>query len=349
MDLITIIIPCYNAEAFICQTLDSVKQQTYKNWECIIINDGSTDNSEKKIASVIKDNHQFKLINQDNSGLSETRNSGIDLANGSYIYFLDADDLLNEETLESLHSKFNDVTDIVFGKTALTHGQNTKITGYLDHGLSTNKLLSNQYLSLLNDVLEYPTACIACNKLYRLAFLKSHQLKFKKNILHEDELWFFETLFYSRQIVSSDKVTYYYNKHNSESITNNFTLKNVESYIFILDFISTNYLKSPLDRNSKTSVLQYLAHLEYITIIHCYASLKNETKKAASKLIQEAFDSLNLYKTSKEFSFINKYKEFLKVTHLNASLMLKFVKYQHSKKIMRQLKKQIILKYAKLN
>lgn len=100
-DLVSIIVPVYNSEKFIEDTINTVKQQTYKNWELILVNDCSTDKSKEIIEEYIKKDEKMKLINlEKNSGAAIARNTGIEKAKGRYIAFLDADDLWNKEKLE---------------------------------------------------------------------------------------------------------------------------------------------------------------------------------------------------------------------------------------------------------
>lgn len=99
--LVSIIIPVYNSEKFIDKTIENVKEQVYENWELILINDCSTDESEKIIKEVEKDDKRIKLINlKENSGAAVARNIGIETAKGRYIAFLDADDLWDKEKLK---------------------------------------------------------------------------------------------------------------------------------------------------------------------------------------------------------------------------------------------------------
>lgn len=98
-ELISIIIPVYNAEKFLKDTIKTVNEQTYKNWELIFVNDCSTDNSENIINQYLSD--KIKLVNLDkNSGTAMARNAGIKMAKGTYIAFLDADDLWDKKKLE---------------------------------------------------------------------------------------------------------------------------------------------------------------------------------------------------------------------------------------------------------
>ncbi len=98
--LISVVIPAYNAEQFLDETLESVLSQTYENWECIIVNDGSTDNTEEIAKKWCEKDTRFRYFYKENSGTSDTRNLGIKKARGEYIAFLDADDLYMPNFLE---------------------------------------------------------------------------------------------------------------------------------------------------------------------------------------------------------------------------------------------------------
>ena len=103
--LISIIVPCYNQAEYLEEALDSVFAQSYQNWECIIINDGSQDNTESAAIKWCKKDKRFKYLNKVNGGLSSARNKGIENALGEYILPLDADDLIHSEYLEiAIHS-----------------------------------------------------------------------------------------------------------------------------------------------------------------------------------------------------------------------------------------------------
>ncbi|WP_298368879.1 glycosyltransferase [uncultured Lutibacter sp.] len=98
--LVSIIVPCYNQAHFLEEALQSVLNQTYKNWECIIVNDGSTDNTDEIAKKWLLKDNRFKYINKKNGGLSSARNAGLKLAIGHYIQFLDSDDLLEKEKIK---------------------------------------------------------------------------------------------------------------------------------------------------------------------------------------------------------------------------------------------------------
>lgn len=100
-ELVSIIVPVYNSENFIRDTIKTVKEQTYTNWELLLVNDCSTDESKNLIEQYVKEDERIKLINlENNSGAAVARNTGIEQAEGKYIAFLDADDLWHKEKLQ---------------------------------------------------------------------------------------------------------------------------------------------------------------------------------------------------------------------------------------------------------
>jgi len=102
-DLISVIVPAYNAEKLIENTLNSVLNQTYKNFEVIVVNDGSKDRTKEICESFVRKDTRFKHVYQDNAGVSMARNKGIELSQGKYICFLDADDYFDKTYLEKMH------------------------------------------------------------------------------------------------------------------------------------------------------------------------------------------------------------------------------------------------------
>jgi glycosyltransferase involved in cell wall biosynthesis len=99
-DLVSVIIPVYNGASLIRDTIDSVCRQTYGDWECIIVDDGSTDDTAAVVKAEIAGDDRFRYVYQPNGGLSAARNTGLDRARGNYIQFLDADDVILPEKLE---------------------------------------------------------------------------------------------------------------------------------------------------------------------------------------------------------------------------------------------------------
>jgi glycosyltransferase involved in cell wall biosynthesis len=151
MELVSIILPAFNANRFIAETITSVINQSYTNWELLIVNDGSSDDTEKTIASYLNDN-RIKYISKQNSGVSDTRNNGIHRAKGNYIAFLDADDIWKENNLtkkiECLH---NTNSDAVYSKCELINEDslpiNKELTGSDEPVLADILLLKGNYIT----------------------------------------------------------------------------------------------------------------------------------------------------------------------------------------------------------
>lgn len=98
--LVTVVIPAYNYGQFIAETLQSVQSQTYKEWECIVVDDGSTDDTARVVSAICAGDDRIKYVKQSNGGLAAARNTGNAQAAGEYIQFLDADDLIEKQKLE---------------------------------------------------------------------------------------------------------------------------------------------------------------------------------------------------------------------------------------------------------
>lgn len=97
--LVSIIVPCYNQAQYLDEALESVFNQTYDNWECIIVNDGSPDNTEEVAKKWLEKDRRFIYLYKENGGLSSARNLGLENANGDYIQFLDSDDYLASDKI----------------------------------------------------------------------------------------------------------------------------------------------------------------------------------------------------------------------------------------------------------
>lgn len=100
MPLVSVIIPCYNYAHFLPETLESIRQQTFSDWECLLIDDGSTDNTSEVAQIFVQQDYRFRYIQQANSGPSVARNKGIHESRGEFIQFLDADDLIQPHKLK---------------------------------------------------------------------------------------------------------------------------------------------------------------------------------------------------------------------------------------------------------
>lgn len=236
MKKISIVIPLYNAENYIAKCLDSIKNQTYRDFEVIVINDKSKDNSWNILNDYVAENLNidFKIVNNEvNLGLSKTRNKGMELATGDYILFMDNDDILGDEfSLQHFIDKTENDPDIVLGKTRFLLNDAPKESNY--HKLK-NKKETYRDKEILDGFFSGEWAVTAWNKLYKTDFLRNNHLKFLDDLLHEDELWAFETAVAAKKINFLEEETYvYYSLSNPNSMTATVGLKNIEHYFITL-------------------------------------------------------------------------------------------------------------------
>ena len=104
MAIISIIVPVYNAEKYLSRCIDSILRQTFADFELILVNDGSSDKSKEICEKYLESDPRIKLINQENSGVSAARNTGLDNASGEYIGFVDSDDFIEKNMYEELYN-----------------------------------------------------------------------------------------------------------------------------------------------------------------------------------------------------------------------------------------------------
>lgn len=180
---VSIIVPIYNVEKFLDQCISSILNQTYKNLEVILVNDGSEDNSSNIMEKYLKEDNRIKIITKKNGGLSSTRNVGIDVSTGDYIMHVDGDDFINKDTIENMvteiiNSKEN--IDVVVGDLELFYGNNKKKV-WKDSLMEENKIYSGK--DYLEKYFFLGKACYSsCNKLWK------RELYIKNNIYHPTEI-----------------------------------------------------------------------------------------------------------------------------------------------------------------
>ncbi|MBQ1785969.1 MAG: glycosyltransferase, partial [Turicibacter sp.] len=210
---VSIIIPVYNVEDYIGLTLDSLLNQTLKEIEIILIDDGSTDNSRQIIDDYSKKYENIKVILQENSGPSHARNRGIIEATGEFITFADSDDLLPEDSIEvRYNTAIEQDADIVIGATY-------KFNSKRKWPLKTHFLGNGEKKVQVNGEILWTVS--PWNKIYKSEIIK--ELKFPESIKYaEDQVFVIEAYLRAKKIYSIDNVVYYYRMredNSAESLT----------------------------------------------------------------------------------------------------------------------------------
>lgn len=232
--LISIIVPTYNVEKYIRTCIESILAQTYRNVEVIIVNDGSTDQSLAVISDLICSHHNVKVINQKNQGLSVARNTGIDVATGKYITFVDADDKIMPGFVSSLY-QIADKTgaDIVRGSFRDFNGNIPK--GWVpDFNVPTNcgTIVLDQFLSS-------NISFVVWSSIYRLDFINSNHIRFTPGILLEDGDFTTRAYMLAKLVATSPEPNYAYRiRQGSILTTNNAQKMSLSEEKVISQFIS---------------------------------------------------------------------------------------------------------------
>lgn len=229
--LVSIILPVHNAEKYLMKTLKSIRNQTYQYYEVIMINDGSTDYSDEICQEIEALDIRFKYYSQKNKGVSATRNFGMNVAIGEKITFVDADDYIQSNHLESMMNKNADL--VISGVNKISSdGIIFEKTNHKDVAISRIEALKD--ILIINDVRAY-----CWNKLFSREIISKHNIRFDENIsISEDTLFCFNYICYCNSICFTQENTYFY-QINGESVTgkrnNNILWDN--KYLSVLDAI----------------------------------------------------------------------------------------------------------------
>lgn len=217
--LFSIIVPVYNVEKYIEKCLSSIKRQiNFKDYEVVVINDGSKDRSEEIVKQFCGKYDNFKLINQKNGGLSDARNTGIKNAKGDYIIFLDGDDYFSDNALYKLSQeiKQNNYPDIIYTFYTMVEENQKKVKH--NYFSQVGKLYaSNEFMKY--ELMHRWLPIAACFGIYKRTLLIDNDLMFYKGILHEDERWSPIVLLKSQTVYTSDCDFYHYVRHENSITT----------------------------------------------------------------------------------------------------------------------------------
>lgn len=232
--LVTIIVSCYNQSQYLSEALQSVLEQTYTHWECIIVNDGSTDNTATVAKQWISKDNRFKYIQKINGGLSSARNAGLDQASGEFIQFLDADDYLHKLKLEeSLAQLFVKQYDLIVTnyESFTTNSEHTKPPFYY---LREEYFTFESVLFRWDTEFAIPIHCALFKKHFFQNFKFPHHLKAKEDWI----MWI--VIFKQNPICVFINKPYALYRVHSNSMTVNQELmqtNQVKAYLFLKNIV----------------------------------------------------------------------------------------------------------------
>lgn len=248
MSKISIIMPVYNVAEYVGECLQSILSQSLYDIEVICVNDGSTDNSLEILNNYANADKRILVINKKNEGSGIARNTGLKLASGDFVYFVDSDDWLdNDNVLEEIYNKASaeNLDILVFGGLSCYTDKNGKV--YKSKGGYSLKTLPSKYFkkvfdakSIKHDIFKFPST--AWTKLYKREFLLTNHIQFQHIGVGQDQLPFFHSMITARRIGVLDKCLYCYRKNRPNSAM---TVKKKKNFspVYVMDGIEELLIK----------------------------------------------------------------------------------------------------------
>lgn len=263
LEKISVVIPVFNVEKFLSECLTSVTNQTYKNLEIIIINDGSSDNSPKIIKEFQQKDNRIILIEQENLGPSTARNRGVEAATGDFIVFIDSDDWIDLDFIEKLHNAIKKTDADIAAASIIRKRKNSEKyrTHYTEENISST--LKEKIIAC-----DIPRCCYVWNKLYKTELVR--QIPFTEGVYFEDVLWLPKLLKAAKTLVTVPETNYYY-RVNPNSIVKQAPSKKIQrdSYNakkFIVKFFKDNNLELSEKEKNITKKSFYFSKLLLLKI-----------------------------------------------------------------------------------
>lgn len=222
--MVSIIVPVYNIESYLSKCIESLQSQTMTDFEAILVDDGSTDNSGNLCDRYAAQDSRFRVIHKVNGGLSSARNAGLDSVKGEYIMFVDGDDYLVSNAVQSMKdiADANDSFDFIQFQYAETDGswqgdiQNTNLR------ICTDVRKMFEYLYQMGGV-----AASACTKFYSASVFE--ELRFREGIAHEDEQLLNTMLPKCHKVIYTDLVLYGYVMRSGSIIHDKFNWHKIDA------------------------------------------------------------------------------------------------------------------------
>lgn len=285
--MVSIIIPVYNVEKYIKQCLESIFNQTYKEYEVIIIDDGSTDSSNKIINSYIGlDN--IIILNQENKGVSEARNLGLKKATGEYIVFIDPDDYLQEDYLEKMVNKIKKTnSDVVICGFKSFYDDNRRKSEFNLYKLEDKIYSSNEVINLM---LELKVKGYVWDKMFKRENLINNNFRFEPGRYVQDWFPIFKEIYNSSKITFLNEILYNYRLRNGSTVHKK-NMKVTEDYYHAVEEIKTYIREMNIDVEKKSYNTFYI-NTFYNLIRNFY--LANKNKKVYKNFYDSKYKENNI-------------------------------------------------------
>lgn len=217
--MVSIIIPIYNTESYLDECLQSVINQTYQDWELILVDDGSTDRSKEICIKYQEKDKRISCIFQSNHGVSYARNQGLRKAKGKYVYFMDSDDIAEPNLLEKAVDNMADLDMVYFNIVTFSENSTGCQFSKVYQGLTIFYENRKRQEFILKQYLNFKLCYFSCNKLYSLNIIKNNHISFDEKVSIGEDLGFNLTfLLYAKKIKGLPDILYRYRKRNGSAM-----------------------------------------------------------------------------------------------------------------------------------
>ena len=307
----SIIIPVYNVEKYLKECVDSVLNQTFCDFELILVNDGSTDQSGAICDEYAKTDSRIKVFHKENGGQSSARNMGVKNATGKYAVFLDSDDLFCDKNfLADIHTAAGPDTDIVVFKYSKYYGDRAD-----NPTVSLNGITVTDKPALLRELVRRDAFFCSCwSKCTRLEILQKNNIEFNENLSCEDMDWYYNVVSFAKSFKVIDKPYVYY-RQRENSVTSVFKEKSITDYIYTIKLWKTRFEALP-DADEREVMLCSLAKL-YCNLLISYSANSSLLKKQKKDIF--SFKKLLSYNLNPRTKVISR---FSKIFGLNITCLI---------------------------
>lgn len=297
--LVSIIVPVYKVEQYLKRCMDSILNQTYKNIEVILVNDGSPDNCPALCDEYEKIDSRVRVIHKENGGLSSARNVALDTLNGDYVFFVDSDDWLALDTLEVLNEYLEKDYDMIsFQRTYLTEEKVVEKGEKNPKDMDVSQYIDASFLGRYD--------FFVTTKIFKTEVFNN--VRFLEGRNYED-LEIMHRLFLNmKKVVGLDYFLYYYWKGNEGAITNTITMKNIKDHYLSANEIYRASKKYLEDRGKDASniVAWYKVEMTQLYIDYLKSTDKDAElfDKIKSEIIKEKINFNRLLKQPRYIKYI---------------------------------------------
>ncbi len=226
--LISIVVPVYNVEKYLDQCIESIVNQTYKNLEIILVDDGSKDSSGKKCNQWSEKDKRIKVIHKENGGLSDARNVGIDCAKGEYITFIDSDDFIACEYIETLYKGIAEMDCDISICNPYYYYEEAKEKIIKRYEIKKEYIIGSALDMTIELMYQKKFDTSAWGKLYKTQLFKKNNIHYPKGKLYEDIATTYKVFLKAEKIIFINKNLYYYRQRSNSIMGSDFNIKEMD-------------------------------------------------------------------------------------------------------------------------